>query len=571
LALQQITPGWATYLRVSDEDKQTPERSFAMQRQRIQDTLLAPSNVPFSREYTDLLSGTKPNRKDYQQMLSDAAAGKFSYLGLYRADRFGRNTVEGLQAATQLMSLGVKIRIANMPGLQPESPDGYFLFILQMGLAQREVDVLAQRTSGGMEAKMRAGGWPHKAPDGYLNKERQVASNKYERWVEVDPKQIEVLKDAWKLLLTDRYTLVEICEELNRRGYVRPSGHPWVWEDPQTGRRKNASNNLHRIFYKPFYAGWVVSERFGIQIGEVRGEWEPVVTTKQFERGKAILLKHGNNKMNFQKQIYLLRNLLWVKIGGKEYKMFGSTPSGKNKSYSYYLTHSKLEGRKLRIKTKVADDQISDWLNGITIDSKITPEIRKIYQNEIRKLTSENKEVTIDQLKRRLLLLNEEEANLGRLLITGKISEKAYDKLRSEWQEKTYHLRMKIEEMEFDASKYLDDLEVALVLLANISTLYDRLDEKKKNNLLQIVVKRIIINQEGEIISHKLHSPFSYLSTLISAFSGENGEGRCSVTVACGSSTQKEPPTDDVERFLAMLRFDSREKLKELPNLNLDV
>ena len=29
--------GWATYLRVSDEDKQTPERSFAMQRQRIQE------------------------------------------------------------------------------------------------------------------------------------------------------------------------------------------------------------------------------------------------------------------------------------------------------------------------------------------------------------------------------------------------------------------------------------------------------------------------------------------------------------------------------------------------------
>jgi hypothetical protein len=27
----------------------------------------------------------------------------------------------------------------------------------------------------------------------------------------------------------------------------------------------------------------------------------------------------------------------------------------------------------------------------------------------------------------------------------------------------------------------------------------------------------------------------------------------------------KEPPTSDVERFLAMLRFDSREKLKDFP------
>jgi len=50
---------------------------------------------------------------------------------------------------------------------------------VQGGLAQREVDVLAQRTAGGMEAKMRAGGWPHKAPEGYVIEERQISSNKY--------------------------------------------------------------------------------------------------------------------------------------------------------------------------------------------------------------------------------------------------------------------------------------------------------------------------------------------------------------------------------------------------------
>ena len=529
-----ITPGWATYLRVSDEDKQSPERSFAMQRQRIQEQLLKPSNAPFSREYTDLLSGTNPNRKDYQQMLSDAEAGKFSHLGLYRADRFGRNTVEGLQAATKLISLGIKIRIANMPGLQPENPDGFFLFLLQMGLAQREVDVLAQRTAGGMEAKMRAGGWPHKAPEGYVNKERQISSNKYERWVEADPEQIKGHKEAWEMLLSDRFTLNDICEELTKRGYARSSGRPWAWTDPKSGKRKTASSTLHKLFHKPFYAGWVVSERFGIQVGEVRGQWESIISTEQFERGKAILLKHGNNKRNFQKQIYLLRNLLWVQVENKEIKMFGSTPSGKRKSYSYYLTHTKIADRKFRIQTNFVDAQFPDWLSGITIDSDVVSEIRKIYQTEIQKVTSKDKEETLYQLKRKLHLLKKEEANLGRLLITGKISEEAYDKLRVEWQEKILNLRMKIEEMDFDAGKYFDDLEVALVLLANTSTLYERLDEKQKNNLLRILVKRIIINREGEIISHELHSPFSYLTTLVCQNNRENEEGWCSVCVHDG-------------------------------------
>ena len=203
---QILSPGWATYLRVSDEDKQTPERSFAMQRQRIQEHLLGGSDLPFKREYFDVLTGTSPNRADYRRMLADAETGLFSHLGLYRADRFGRNTVEGLQAATRLISMGIKIRVAHMPSLMPETPDGFFMFLIQMGMAQREVDILRQRTRDGTEVKVRAGLWPNKAPEGYINRERQIKSGKYERWIETDPDRWQGLRTAWDLLLTNRYT-----------------------------------------------------------------------------------------------------------------------------------------------------------------------------------------------------------------------------------------------------------------------------------------------------------------------------------------------------------------------------
>ena len=45
-------------------------------------------------------------------MLRDAEDGKFSHIGLYKADRFGRDTLEGLQTAKKLIDLGIKIRIA---------------------------------------------------------------------------------------------------------------------------------------------------------------------------------------------------------------------------------------------------------------------------------------------------------------------------------------------------------------------------------------------------------------------------------------------------------------------------
>ena len=69
----------------------------------------------------------------------------------------------------------------------------------------------------------------------------------------------------------------------------------------------------------------------------------------------------------------------------------------------------------------------------------------------------------------------------------------------------------KLKKLEFDASHYLDDLEVALVLITKMEILYSRMEEELKTNLLKMFVNRIIINLQGEIIGHELLSPFEYL------------------------------------------------------------
>ena len=528
-------PGWATYLRVSDEDKQTPERSFAMQRQRIQEQLITSSDIPFKREYCDMLTGTTPNRADYQQMLADAETGRFSHLGLYRADRFGRNAVEGLQAATRLIGLGVNIRVANMPTLTPEEPDGFFMFLIQMGLAQREVDVLRQRTADGMAAKMRAGGWPQKAPDGYVNKERQVSSNKYDRWVEQDPEACMVLKYAWDLLFTGRYTLVEICEELAIKGYARASGRPWAWNDPQTGKRMTADGRLHKIFHNPFYAGWVVSGRFGIPIGEVRGQWQPIITMAEYEKGLDILHQHDAYKARNKVHNYLLRGVLWLEVDGKRYKMCGSTPSGYSRSYSYYMTRTKIDDRKVHIPCQVVDQQIPQWLKDIMIDPAKEAIIQKVYQAEIKRVTHDGRDETIAGLKRQLVLLKEEESRLGRLLITNKIGEEAYDKLRKEWQEKVQRIEMAIAELERETMVRVDDLDAALVLMTRLRVLYERLGDKERSTLLQILVKQFIVDPQGKIIDCVLNPPFALLQNLVEELSNFQTESRRSTQVFVGA------------------------------------
>jgi hypothetical protein len=157
----------------------------------------------------------------------------------------------------------------------------------------------------------------------------------------------------------------------------------------------------------------------------------------------------------------------------------------------------------------------------------LLPKIRELYRNQVKQTTQEDKEVKLSDLKRCALQLKEEEAKLGRLLITGKISEETFDQLRMEWQEKIRNTEIILVELEKETSIHLDDLETALILLSKVSTLYQRLSLKEKTTLLQIIARRIIVDLQGTIISQELNTPFAYLRTLADMLvsSGKEGGG----------------------------------------------
>src|SRR5690349_7317772 len=116
-------PGWAVYLRTSSDENQKPEMSRARQRFAIENNVLQRSEMSIYDEYIDVLTGTTPERKDYQRLLEDARSGKFSHVIVERADRFGRNDTEALRAIDELYEFGVAVRFANQPDLDPMDPD----------------------------------------------------------------------------------------------------------------------------------------------------------------------------------------------------------------------------------------------------------------------------------------------------------------------------------------------------------------------------------------------------------------------------------------------------------------
>jgi len=287
-------PGWAVYLRTSSDENQKPELSRGRQRTMIEMNVLGVSDLPVVGEYVDVLTGKDPRRKAYQQMLTDARVGKFSHVIVERADRFGRNDTEALRAIDELHEFGIAVRFANTPDLDPIDPDDRVLVTLTFALARRESALMGLRVKGGLKAKRESGGYAGRAPDGYLNMRGQTELDKrsdmgrISHWIEPDPERAHIWREAWALLLTENMSVSEIAEALHAKGYRLRTGKPFVLVGQKGGRRPAIDKLIH-AFNDWTYAAWVVSEEDGIAPKTIRGTWEALVSTEDFEAGLAIL------------------------------------------------------------------------------------------------------------------------------------------------------------------------------------------------------------------------------------------------------------------------------------------
>ena len=71
-----------------------------------------------------------------------------------------------------------------------------------------------------------------------------------------------------------------------------------------------------------------------------------------------------------------------------------------------------------------------------------------------------------------------------------------------------------------------DKLDAAISLMPFMYRLFKRLKKKERSILLQILVKRIIVDPHGEIVNHELNSPFAYLRSIVDQFQILNSNPR---------------------------------------------
>lgn len=539
------TPGWAVYLRTSDEEAQNPEASQARQRFLIEKAVLDHSDMPLFGEYIDLLTGRTPYRTSYQRMLEDARMAKFSHVIVERADRFGRNDTEALRAIDELDEFGVAVRFANQPDLNPMSPDDRVIVALSFTLARRESMMTSMRIKGAIEAKRDSGGYVGCVPDGYISVEDEQPHRKnYARrthHIEPDPERAPIWRLAWDLLLEDRLTLAEIAEELHTRGYRYRSGRPFI-QVKSNGKRKANYNTMAYIFHNWTYTGWIVDEENGILPKTQRGSWEPIISTPEFELGLAILDRRSQHKYAKRKHNYLLKGLVFLiasssdptQQGNKLYKLTGSTSNAGRKGGG--TSHYRLPKHPIHFSCQEIENKVSQHLQYVQVDESHVPLIRDYYINEIADELGQLRPDERTEIERALKQIDEEEARVLRLYAASMVTEENWRNLWAEWQDKRHTLRESLDLLDQKCDNYIDDLDDALTIMTKLSILYETLSRSDQKELLRNVVKRVVVNLEGEIERVDLLPPFAYLQEVYTNVNGDEEKTETNAEIETGDT-----------------------------------
>jgi site-specific DNA recombinase len=204
----------AGYFRVSTKAQATERNvSLDVQKTRFQTYCLSHGLMP-QTTYTDVLSGTKDNRKQYQAMLRAIEANELDAVVVMFLDRFGRSTEEILFQVFRLRrEYGVEVHCTD------EEIDDVIRLFFSSWKAGEESARIGQRVRAAALHKVRNGNRWGKIPYGFRKTENGT--------IELHPTEAGAIRRAARLLLDENLGLRQVAQRLNDSGHRRKHGQPW--------------------------------------------------------------------------------------------------------------------------------------------------------------------------------------------------------------------------------------------------------------------------------------------------------------------------------------------------------
>ncbi|MGA2147313.1 MAG: recombinase family protein, partial [Bryobacteraceae bacterium] len=256
------------YIRVSTA-KQGEGVSLPQQKEAIE-RYAERNGYQISQWFEERVTAAKSGRPVFNKMLGLLKAGKAAGVIIHKIDRSARNLRDWADLI-DLSDNGIEVQMAT-ENLDLRSRGGRLSADIQAVVAADYIRNLREETRKGFYGRLKQGFYPLPAPIGYLDRGKAQAKA-------LDEARAPLIKKAFQLYATRRYSLVTLLDELNALGLRNRTGKPL------------SITGLSILLNNPFYMGLIRIRRTGELF---QGVHQPIVSKALFDRVQRILRERTN-------------------------------------------------------------------------------------------------------------------------------------------------------------------------------------------------------------------------------------------------------------------------------------
>jgi len=282
-------------------------------------------------------TAAKQGRPIFNQALKLLRTGKAQGIILHKLDRGARN-LKDWSSLGELSDQGIEVHFVN-ESLNLHSRGGRLSADIQAVVAADYIRNLREETRKGFYGRLKQGLYPLGAPLGYLDTGKGKPKT-------IDPVMGPLVRKAFELYATTRYSLETLGEELYRLGLRNRNGGTVT------------RNGLSTLLNNPFYFGIIRIKKSNETFDGVH---QPLIGKTLFDRVHAVLTGKVNSRT--QRHAFVFRRLLSCKVC--DYSLIGERQKGN----VYYRCHSK-QCRGISIREENVQTEIMQLLQTLRFNER---------------------------------------------------------------------------------------------------------------------------------------------------------------------------------------------------------
>lgn len=465
-------------------------------------------------EYEDAGKSGKSieGRPSFKRMINDIKSGlNIDYVVVYKLSRFGRNAADVLNSLELIQDYGVNL-ICTDEGIDSSQASGRLLISVLSAVAQIERENILEQTMNGRREKARQGLWNGgQAPYGY-----KLVGGK----LEIDEEEAEIIKKIFEEYIDTPITMSGVATKLNQMGAVRRArgnsiGDYWC------------ASTIRKIIGNPIYIGKI---RWGVrQNRKVKGSKElkrvyttenviysdgvqkPIISDEIWEKAqnKRMANPMKNSKPISERKIHPFTGIITCPVCGEPMTSTVSISRHNDGTvvprYGYSCKIAKGQHRLKHCDHHISYSELAiEYLVKQAISETLN---NKTFIEDLKNEFSGNKNNNLlneelEAYKKKLRSLNMNKVSLENQIDNMDYDEPNYDKRREDLNNRLntiYNNIYDLEDIIDETKQKIEALnsevlsaDVIIKVLQNFSKFYDLLADAEKQQLIRLLIKKIV-------------------------------------------------------------------------------